>query len=152
MRRLLASSQLDCLVTMKSARFSSLLLLLPLAAGQSSNSTSTSTTTASTSLPTTSYSPTSYLATETGPLTLPISKYPFNPFPTPSTPPDPPIYPATDPWYPPPVSPDPQIVPDFGPAWAAAHSKAQALVSCLSLSLDAQSCFNPTCAFPILVL
>lgn len=37
------------------------------------------------------------------------------------------IYPATDPWYPPPVSLDPQIIPDFGPAWAAAHAKAQAL-------------------------
>ncbi|KAH0833832.1 family 3 glycoside hydrolase [Lanmaoa asiatica] len=46
-----------------------------------------------------------------------------------STASDPPIYPATDPWYPPPVSPDPQIVPDFGPAWATAHAKAQALIA-----------------------
>ncbi|KAF9239474.1 glycoside hydrolase superfamily [Melanogaster broomeanus] len=73
-------------------------------------------------VPTTS-SPTSYVATETGPLTLPISEYPFSPFPTPTLAPEPPVFPATDPLYPPPVSPDPTIVPDFAPAWATAYAR-----------------------------
>ncbi|KAG9313178.1 family 3 glycoside hydrolase [Chiua virens] len=128
-------------------------LLLPFVTGQSLNTTytassaspvsststvptsstnSSATATVSPSLQTTS-TPTSFLATETGPLTLPISEYPFSPFPTPSTPPDPPIYPATDPWYPPPVSPDPQIVPDFNPSWATAHAKALAFVSNITI-------------------
>ncbi|KIJ61677.1 glycoside hydrolase family 3 protein [Hydnomerulius pinastri MD-312] len=139
---------------MRSYRLPSLLLLLPYVAGwQSSNSTSsipstssvptsstsstasstssavTTTSASASSASTTSYSATSYLATETGQLTLPISEYSFSPFPTPSLAPDPPVYPATDPWYPPPVSPDPTIVPDFGPSWAAAHAKAQALIA-----------------------
>ena len=60
----------------------------------------------------------SYLATETGPLTLPISNYSFSPFPTPTLAPEPLMFPATD----------PMVVPDFAPAWAAAYTKAMAMV------------------------
>ncbi|KAG2078523.1 glycoside hydrolase [Suillus decipiens] len=87
----------------------------------SSISTSTSTSSVTTSA--------SYLATETGPLTLPISQYSFTPFPTPTLAPEPPIFPATDPLYPPPVSADPTVVPDFAPAWAAAYAKATSMIS-----------------------
>ncbi|KAH7924395.1 family 3 glycoside hydrolase [Leucogyrophana mollusca] len=142
---------------MKSLRPSLLFLLLPFVAGQSgSNSTSTtstsiasstsdtptsskaaSSTLTSSTLVTTSSATTSnsastatpWPATETGPLTLPISEYTFSPWPTPSLAPDPPVFPATDPLYPPPVSADPKIVPDFGPAWAAARAKAQAMIA-----------------------
>ncbi|KAH7924411.1 family 3 glycoside hydrolase [Leucogyrophana mollusca] len=96
------------------------------------SSTLTSSTLVTTSSATTSGSAstaTSWPATETGPLTLPISEYTFSPWPTPSLAPDPPVFPATDPLYPPPVSADPQIVPDFGPAWAAARAKAQAMIA-----------------------
>ncbi|OAX34984.1 glycoside hydrolase family 3 protein [Rhizopogon vinicolor AM-OR11-026] len=72
---------------------------------------------------------TSYLATETGPLTLPISSYSFSSFPTPTLAPELPIFPATDPLNPPPVSSDPMVVPDFAPAWAAAYTKAMAMIS-----------------------
>ncbi|KAH7924410.1 family 3 glycoside hydrolase [Leucogyrophana mollusca] len=118
---------------MRSHRLSSVLLLLPLVTGQSTGSaSSTSSTLATTSSATTSgsaFTAIPGLATETGPLTLPISEYTFSPWPTPSLAPDPPVFPATDPLYPPPVSADPQIVPDFGPAWAVAHAKAQALIA-----------------------
>ncbi|KAN0079808.1 glycoside hydrolase family 3 protein [Tylopilus felleus] len=67
--------------------------------------------------------------TQSGPITLPISKYPFTPFPTPTLPPEPPVFPSTDPLNPPPVSPDPTVVPDFAPAWATAYASAQALIS-----------------------
>lgn len=132
-----------------------LLLAARLVAGQSDNSfltltkssTSTSTTTTTstyvstssipttTSLstsPSTSSTPTSQaspVATETGPLTLPISEYSFSPFPTPSVPAAPPsVFPTTDPLSPPLVSCDPQVVPDFAPAWAAAYDKAENMV------------------------
>ncbi|KAH7912075.1 family 3 glycoside hydrolase [Hygrophoropsis aurantiaca] len=124
---------------MRLHKLSSLLMLLPFVAGQSSSSSSPTTSASSTSstLATISSSTTSGsaftaipgLATETGPLTLPISEYSFTPWPTPSLAPDPPLYPASDPLYPPPVSADPQIVPDFGPAWAVAHAKARALIA-----------------------
>ncbi|KDQ52333.1 glycoside hydrolase family 3 protein [Jaapia argillacea MUCL 33604] len=94
---------------------------------QSSGSSTTSTTTTSS---TTSTIP----PTETGRITLPISSYPFTRFPTPSGPP--PItgvFPSASPLDPPAVSSDPTIVPDFGPAWAEAWSKAQAFVSTLSM-------------------
>ena len=58
-----------------------------------------------------------------------LSANPFTPYPLPTLPPNPPVYPAADPLYPPDVSDDPQIVPDFGPAWAAAYKKAKKLVS-----------------------
>ncbi|KAH7924412.1 glycoside hydrolase family 3 protein [Leucogyrophana mollusca] len=95
----------------------------------SSSATSSATSSSASSASTSSYSATSYLATETGPLTLPISEYTFSPYPTPSLAPDPPVFPATDPLYPPPVSPDPMVVPDFAPAWAAAYTKAKAMIS-----------------------
>ncbi|KAG1853149.1 glycoside hydrolase family 3 protein [Suillus subalutaceus] len=72
----------------------------------STSSASTSTSGVSASVSTTS-SMTSYLATET----------------------EPPVFPATDPLYPPPVSADPVIVPDFAPAWAAAYTKATSMIS-----------------------
>lgn len=58
-----------------------------------------------------------------------LSANPFTPYPLPTLPPNPPVYPAADPLYPPDVSDDPQIVPDFGPAWAAAYKKAKKLLS-----------------------
>lgn len=94
----------------------------------SMSSANMSTSGVATSMSTTS-SMTSYLATETGPLTLPISQYSFTPFPTPTLAPEPPIFPATDPLYPPPVSADPVVVPDFAPAWAAAYTKAMSMIS-----------------------
>ncbi|KAJ8591217.1 glycoside hydrolase family 3 protein [Rhizopogon salebrosus TDB-379] len=77
----------------------------------------------------TTSTPTSYVATETGASTLPISSYSFSPFPTPTLAPEPPVFPATDPLYPPPVSADPTVVPDFAPAWATAYTKAMAMIS-----------------------
>ncbi|KAG9308256.1 glycoside hydrolase superfamily [Chiua virens] len=73
--------------------------------------------------------PTWSVSTHSGPLTIPISIYPFTPFPTPTLLPEPPVFPETDPLYPPPVSPDPVVVPDFAPAWAIAYSRAQHLIS-----------------------
>ncbi|KAI9459354.1 glycoside hydrolase superfamily [Boletus coccyginus] len=100
-----------------------------------SNTTTTSSTPSipsSLSLPGTSVLSSSS-PTQSGPLTIPISTYPFTPFPTPTLLPEPPVFPETDPLHPPPVSPDPVIVPDFAPAWATAYSKAQALISNYSI-------------------
>jgi cytoskeletal protein RodZ len=88
------------------------------------------------SSPVTNSSSTSSVSIQSGPLTIPISTYPFTPFPTPTLLPEPPVFPETDPLYPPPVSPDPVIVPDFAPAWATAYSKAQALVRVNSFAPD----------------
>ena len=52
----------------------------------------------------------------------------FTPYPLPTLPPNPLVYPAAVPLYPPDVGDDPQIVPDFAPAWAAAYKKAKKLV------------------------
>ncbi|KAI1787106.1 glycoside hydrolase superfamily [Ganoderma leucocontextum] len=61
-------------------------------------------------------------------ITLPISSYPFSAFPTPSAaPPSPDVFPATSPQAPPP--PGSQLIPDFGPSWAIAKTKAQKLLS-----------------------
>ncbi|EGO02947.1 glycoside hydrolase family 3 protein [Serpula lacrymans var. lacrymans S7.3] len=103
------------------------------AASTSASSTATAAPSSSPSGTPYPLSVTTYLATETGPLTLPISEYTFSPYPTPSTAPDPPVFPATDPLYPPPVSADPQIVPDFAPAWAIAYGKANALLANFTL-------------------
>ncbi|KAH7904316.1 glycoside hydrolase family 3 protein [Hygrophoropsis aurantiaca] len=72
-------------------------------------------------------------STESGASSIPTSSYPFVPFPTPTLPPNPPVFPATDPLHPPDVSSDPQIVPDFAPAWAAAYTKAKNLLSSYTL-------------------
>lgn len=56
-----------------------------------------------------------------------ITSYTFNPFPTPSESPIPGVFPETYPDKPPPVG-NP-AVPNFGPAWEAAHSKARTTVS-----------------------
>lgn len=88
------------------------------------------TTTSATPLPATTTSTTlTSVATETGPLTWPISEYPFTPFPTPTLAPIPPVYPETDPLNPPPVGTDYNVVPDFAPAWAAAYGKAQSMIA-----------------------
>ncbi|KAI1795339.1 glycoside hydrolase superfamily [Ganoderma leucocontextum] len=71
-------------------------------------------------------------ATETTLITLPISSYPFTPFPTPSAAtPFPDAFPATAPKNPPP--PGSQLVPDFGPSWAIARMKAQTLLKDFTL-------------------
>ncbi|KAF8548408.1 glycoside hydrolase family 3 protein [Imleria badia] len=98
-------------------------------ANSTSSAPSTTAPSSSGSATNSSSSPTSSVSTQSGPFTLPISNYPFTPFPTPTLLPEPPVFPETDPLYPPPVSPDPVIVPDFAPAWAIAYSKAQALIS-----------------------
>ncbi|KAG6374229.1 glycoside hydrolase superfamily [Boletus reticuloceps] len=72
---------------------------------------------------------TSSTTTQSGQLTLPISSYPFTPYPTPTLAPEPPVFPSTDPLNPPSVNPDPLVVPDFAPAWATAYSKAKTLIS-----------------------
>ncbi|KAG0701012.1 glycoside hydrolase superfamily [Suillus ampliporus] len=108
------------------ARTSLSFVLLLVSYVVASNSSATISTA---SAPSTSSSITSYLATETGPLTLPISHYSFTPFPTQTLAPEPPIFPETDPLCPPPVSADPMVVPDFAPAWAAAYAKAVAMIS-----------------------
>jgi len=56
-----------------------------------------------------------------------ITSYTFNPFPAPSESPIPKVFPETYPDNPPPVG-DP-VVPNFGPAWAAAYEKAKTRVS-----------------------
>ncbi|RDB23963.1 putative beta-glucosidase L [Hypsizygus marmoreus] len=63
--------------------------------------------------------------------TVPISSYTFSPFPTPSQPSVPGVYPATDPQKPPPVNSP--FVPDFSPAWAAANAKARAKIAGFTL-------------------
>ncbi|KAL4062620.1 glycoside hydrolase family 3 protein [Scleroderma yunnanense] len=137
-----------------------LLFAVPVVVGQSYNSSVTLTPTSTTTTTTTTYisgttssvsispslsaspstsststtSQASPVATETGPLTLPISEYSFSPFPTPSSPPPiPPIFPATDPLSPPPVNPDPQVVPDFTSAWATAYDKAKEMIANFSV-------------------
>ena len=65
-------------------------------------------------------------------VTLPISSYPFSSFPVPSASPIPGTFPSTSPKSPPPPGSD--LIPDFGPAWATAHSKAQQLVSSWSIN------------------
>ncbi|KAF8153932.1 glycoside hydrolase family 3 protein [Crassisporium funariophilum] len=62
---------------------------------------------------------------------IPISSNSFAPFPVPSDTPIPPTYPSVDPSKPPAV--DASVVPDFGPAWAAAHAKARAKIAGLTL-------------------
>ena len=59
--------------------------------------------------------------------TLPISSYPFSSFPVPSASPIPGTFPSTSPRSPPP--PGSNLIPDFGPAWAEAHSKAQQFIA-----------------------
>lgn len=60
-------------------------------------------------------------------ITLPISSYSFSPFPVPSASIIPGVFPSTSPSSPPP--PGSRLIPDFGPAWAAAKAKAKTLLS-----------------------
>ncbi|KAG6333169.1 hypothetical protein ID866_5915 [Astraeus odoratus] len=101
-------------------------------AGEPSSTTSlTSTTTAV--VPSTfllSNSPTTSTTFPTTTITTTsVSGYPFTPYPEPTLPPNPLVYPATDPSAPPGASNDPQVVPDFSPAWADAYKKAKQLIS-----------------------
>ncbi|KAI0776599.1 glycoside hydrolase superfamily [Trametes elegans] len=79
----------------------------------------------------------STFATDTGPplesthYTIPISSYPFSSFPVPSASPIPGVFPSTSPQSPPP--PGSSLIPDFGPAWARAHSRARKHISGWSL-------------------
>ena len=63
----------------------------------------------------------------------PITPLPFTPFPVPSDTPIPGTFPETRPQNPPDVSESGRIVPDFGDAWKAAHSKARAKIAGWSL-------------------
>ncbi|KAI9432198.1 beta-glucosidase [Lactarius indigo] len=64
---------------------------------------------------------------------IPISSYPFVPFPSPSSePPSPGVYPLASPNTTPPVD-TPGLVPDFGPAWTSAYEKAKAKVATFTL-------------------
>ncbi|OJT07008.1 hypothetical protein TRAPUB_2138 [Trametes pubescens] len=100
-----------------------------------SSSTSSGVTSASVSA-SVSAAPSGSAAT-TGPplesthITIPISKYPFSSFPVPSASPVPGVYPSTSPKSPPP--PGSRLIPDFGPAWKAAHARAKRLISGWSL-------------------
>ncbi|KAH7921176.1 glycoside hydrolase family 3 protein [Leucogyrophana mollusca] len=99
-----------------------------------SSTTSSSASTGISTISTSSASASSSgVSTESGVSSTPISSYPFTPFPTPTLPPNPPVFPATDPLSPPAVSNDPQIIPDFAPAWAAAYEKAKNLLSSYTL-------------------
>ncbi|KAI6118095.1 glycoside hydrolase superfamily [Pisolithus sp. B1] len=111
---------------------------VPSSAGNPPNTSTTTTASSSssfsTSLPVTTSSTTlTSVATETGPLTWPISEYSFTPFPTPTLAPIPPVFPETDPLNPPPVDSDYNVVPDFAPAWAAAYEKAQSMIANFSI-------------------
>ncbi|OSD03878.1 glycoside hydrolase family 3 protein [Trametes coccinea BRFM310] len=64
-------------------------------------------------------------------ITLPISSYGFTSFPVPSASPIPGVFPSTAPKSPPP--PGSSLIPDFGPAWARAHSRARQQISGWSL-------------------
>ena len=64
-------------------------------------------------------------------ITIPISSYTFSAFPVPSDVPIPGVYPSTSPDSPP--APGSALVPDFGPAWAAAYAKAKKLTASWSL-------------------
>ncbi|KAF9452890.1 glycoside hydrolase family 3 protein [Macrolepiota fuliginosa MF-IS2] len=91
----------------------------------------------STVLPSTTSSATSQPATTPGSsVTEPIIKPPiapttFTPFPVPSENPVPGVIVVTDPHQPPAVGSS--VVPDFGPAWNTAYSKAKAKVAAFSL-------------------
>ncbi|OJA09073.1 hypothetical protein AZE42_06761 [Rhizopogon vesiculosus] len=115
-----------------------LLSILPFVLGAPASApTGTSTTTptvfSASSSPTLTNSTTSSAPASTsgasGFITIPLSSYPFTPYPTPTLNPRPPVFPATDPLNPPDVSCDPQVVPDFAPAWATAYEKAKNLMS-----------------------
>ena len=58
---------------------------------------------------------------------------PFTPFPVPSDTPVSGIFPETQPQKPPPVSDSGKVLPDFGEAWKAAHSKAKSRIADWSL-------------------
>ena len=68
---------------------------------------------------------------QTALITIPISSYTFSSFPVPSAPAIPGTFPSASPQSPPP--PGSELIPDFEPAWASAHSRAQAFVSGLTL-------------------
>ncbi|KAF8487504.1 beta-glucosidase [Russula ochroleuca] len=71
--------------------------------------------------------------TEPGPSVIPVTPYPFAPFPSPSSePPIPGVYPASSPKHPPPVE-SPELVPDFASAWTRAYDKAKAKVETWTL-------------------
>ncbi|KAI0324819.1 glycoside hydrolase [Cubamyces sp. BRFM 1775] len=75
--------------------------------------------------------------TSTGPplestqITIPISSYSFSSFAVPSASPIPGVFPSTSPKSPP--APGSSLIPDFGPAWARAHSRAKQTISSWSL-------------------
>ncbi|KIJ61468.1 glycoside hydrolase family 3 protein [Hydnomerulius pinastri MD-312] len=98
------------------------------ASSSSVSSVSSSSTSVVSSAPPTSAS-SSPATSETGVISIPLSSYPFTPYPTPTLPAYPPVFPATDPLNPPEVSNDPQVIPDFAPAWAAAYDKAKKLIA-----------------------
>ncbi|EIW75053.1 hypothetical protein CONPUDRAFT_140249 [Coniophora puteana RWD-64-598 SS2] len=102
-------------------------------ASSASSTSASSASSATSSAATTTSAATSGVSTPvptvTGPSTLPISDYSFTPYPTPTLAPAPPIFPATDPLYPPPITSDLNVVPDYAPAWAAAYAKAEALIA-----------------------
>ncbi|KAH7882461.1 glycoside hydrolase family 3 protein [Phlebopus sp. FC_14] len=139
---------------MVSRKLSALLCLLPMVLGAPSATTSTNSSSVApsptfatsssvssgtstipfislssnfTSLLTTSSSPAT--TTGNGVKSIPLSSYPFTPYPTPTLPARPPVFPETDPLSPPEVSNDSQVVPDFAPAWATAYQKAEQLIS-----------------------
>ncbi|KAH9988721.1 hypothetical protein BJV77DRAFT_725700 [Russula vinacea] len=108
---------------------------------------SSSTSVISTSSPTSSYSGNSSshlfpsvlttlgtsVLTEPGPYIIPVTSYPFAPFPSPSSEPSiPGVYPARSPKHPPPVE-SPALVPDFALAWTRAYQKAKAKVDTWTL-------------------
>jgi hypothetical protein len=70
--------------------------------------------------------------TQSGPSIIPVTPYPFSPFPSPSSePPIPGVYPASSPKQPPPVE-SPALVPNFAQAWTTAYDKAKAKVGILN--------------------
>jgi len=78
------------------------------------------------------------MLTEPGPSVIPVTPYPFVPFPSPSSePPIPGVYPASSPKHPPPVE-SPALVPDFAPAWTRAYQKAKVNVGILNPFRDFQ--------------
>ncbi|KDR78187.1 hypothetical protein GALMADRAFT_94735 [Galerina marginata CBS 339.88] len=100
---------------------------------QLSASSAAASVSASASLPATpAISPPSPQVTE--PTSAPaISPASFSAFPVPSDSPVPPVYPAVDPSKPPDAEDSTNVLPDFGPAWKAAHAKAKAKIASFTL-------------------
>ncbi|KAI9434687.1 beta-glucosidase [Lactarius indigo] len=106
---------------------------VPISSPVSSSSSGSGTSSSSLSSSYSSSASGSSVLSQPPPSGVPISSYPFVPFPSPSSePPITGIYPLTSLNTPPPVG-NPALVPDLTPAWTNAYAKAKAKVATFTL-------------------